>query len=107
MTLYVERIGLASRGAVDPGPTLLVDGTLLVGTQNVLHYEANHSLYGNDDVYIFPAFHNGVRCWLKRSNWEAAYGYSASGTDESIISFEEGVALFLKAEVFKFPEVYP
>ena len=101
---YVELDTLENRGAVDSAPSSEVEGTLLVGTQHVLRFESGQSSYGNDIVYIFPAFHNGERAWLKRAVWSPAYGYSASGTQESIVSFEAGVKLFLERGVFAFPE---
>ncbi len=45
---------------------------------------------------------NGERCWLRRDSWQAAHGYSASGTSEYILSFEDGVKLFLERGVFEF-----
>jgi len=101
---YVEIYELENRGAVDPAPSSDVEGTLLVGTQPVLEFEDNHSSYGNDYVKIYPAFHNGERSWLKRAVWSPAYGYSASATQESIVSFEAGVKIFLERGVFAFPQ---
>lgn len=103
---YVEVRELECRGAVDPSEPEPVEGSLLVGTTSVLEFE-DHSRapsYGYDAVDIFPAFHNGKRCWLRRDSWSPAYGYSASGTQEYILSFEEGVKLFLERGVFEFPQ---
>src|SRR2546430_16909299 len=100
---YVEYRELECRGAVDPGAPEEVEGTLLVATEAVLKFRDNQSSYGEDYVSILPAFHNGVRCWLRREEWCPAYGYSASGTQEEIISFEDGVKLFLERGVFEFP----
>lgn len=61
---YIERRELECRGAVDPAPSEPVEGTLLVGEKAVLEFSANQSQYGEDDVSIFPAFHNRERCWL-------------------------------------------
>jgi len=104
-TKYVEVRELECRGAVDPSEPEPVEGSLLVGTTPVLEFE-DHSRapsYGYDAVDIFPAFHNGERCWLRRDSWQAAHGYSASGTSEYILSFEDGVKLFLERGVFAFP----
>jgi len=101
---YVEYRYLENRGAVDPAEPSDVEGTLLVGTQPALKFTANHSQYGEDYVSIFPAFHNGERSWLKRAEWSHAYGYSASGTQEDVLSFEDGVKLFVERGVFAFPE---
>lgn len=103
MTKYIEWRTLQTRGAVDPAPDDNVEGNLLVGEDAVLQFFSNQSTYGEDSVSIFPAFHNGERCWVKRQSWEPSYGYSASGTQETIISFEDGVKLFLERGVFEFP----
>jgi hypothetical protein len=100
---YVEYRSLQCRGAVDPLPDEEVTGTLLVATHPALQYVADEGTYGHNFVSILPAFYNGERSWLKREEWEAAYGYSASGTSEEIISFEDGVKIFLEHGVFNFP----
>ncbi len=101
---YREVKELENRGAVDPAPSSEVEGTLLIGEEAALEFVSHQSSYGEDATSIFPAFHNGERCWLRRDEWNAAYGYSASGTQESILSFEDGVKLFLEQGVFAFPE---
>ncbi|GHP00707.1 hypothetical protein KSF_107540 [Reticulibacter mediterranei] len=103
MVKYEEWHTLQTRGAVDPGHDEAVEGSLLVGEASVLQFTANQSTYGEDTVFIFPAFHKGERCWVKREEWSAAYGYSAAGIQETVISFEEGVKLFLERSVFEFP----
>lgn len=100
---YVEYRELECRGAVDPAPSEQVEGTLLVGTKPALQFYDGQTQYGEDRVSIFPAFHNGIRSWLRREVWEAAGHYSASGTQEFVISFEAGVKLFLERGVFGFP----
>jgi hypothetical protein len=103
MMKYVEWSALACRGAVDPLPPQPVEGRLLVGERAVLSFEGHQSPYGEDVVSLFPAFHNGVRCWVRREEWSPAFGYSASGTSETLLSFEEGVKVFLERGVFAFP----
>lgn len=100
---YVEYRDLECRGSIDPAQPEPVEGTLLVGTTSVLSFEDNVTQYGENASSIFPAFHNGERAWLRRDTWQPAYGYSASGTQESILSFEDGVKIFLKRGVFEFP----
>lgn len=100
---YVEVYELANRGAVDPAPSEEVAGILLVGTEHVLHFYCHQTSYGEDSTYIFPAIHNGQRAWPCRDVWSAAKGYSASGTNEYILPFEQGVTIFLEREVFAFP----
>jgi len=101
---YQEYYVLQSRGAIDPGPDEKIEGTLLVGEEPILHFYDNQSSYGEDSVYLFAAFHHGGRCWLKRAVWDAASGYSASGTQETIIDFEAGVKLLIERGVFSFPK---
>lgn len=100
---YVEWRTLQTRGAVDPGPDEEVEGSLLVGTKSVISYTEGQCSYGEESVSIFPAFHDGKRCWVKRDVWCPAYGYSASGTQEYILPFEDGVKIFLAQGVFAFP----
>jgi hypothetical protein len=100
---YIEKKTLARRGPIDPLPPIDVKGTLLVGEQPVLDYEEGHINTGCDHVEIFPAFYNGKRAWLRRATWNPAWGYTASGTWEDILSFEEGVMLFLEHGAFAFP----
>lgn len=102
-TLYTRVYSLACRGPVDPAPSEEVEGTLLVGTQAVLTFYSHESNYGEDYSEVFPAFHNGKQCWLRRDTWNPAHGYSASGTGEYILSFEDGVKLFIEREVFALP----
>ncbi|HYU72935.1 MAG TPA: hypothetical protein VEL31_09665 [Ktedonobacteraceae bacterium] len=101
---YVEYRKLECRDAINPTAPEEVEGTLLVGTRPALEFESNYSQYGNDYVKIFPAFHNGQRAWLERAVWCPAYGYSASGTQEYILSFEAGMKLFLERGVFEFKQ---
>jgi len=101
---YVEVRELQNRGAIDPAPSSEVEGTLLIGERPVLQFYGNQSSYGEDYISLFPVFHNGQRCWLRRCEWCPAEGYSASGTQDYIISFEDGIKLFLERGVFEFPQ---
>ncbi|SRR6266700_3196540 len=99
---FVEKYTLEQRGAVDPAPDLEVEGTLLIGVECLLSFYAGQCNYGEDRVSIYAAFHNGVKCFIQRSTWCPAHGYSASGTQESIVSFETGAKIFLTYNVFNF-----
>lgn len=99
---FVEWSALQTRGAVDPGPAEAIK-SLLVGTESVLSWEDNLSLYGWDSCELFPAWHKGERAWLRRDVWCASEGYSASGTQEYVLSFEEGVKLLIEHGKFAFP----
>jgi hypothetical protein len=99
---YIEWHTLQSRGPVDPAPDEPVEGILLVGTKPALHFYGNESSYGEDSISIFPAIHDGKRCFVKREVWCPAGHYSASGTQEFIISFEAGVKIFLERGIFEF-----
>lgn len=101
---YIEYTSLRQSSNTEQIADAPIYGTCLVGTEPVLTFEANHSNFGYDDVSLFPAFHKGDRRWLKREEWNAAPGYSAYGTNETIIAFETGVKLFLEHGVFAFPE---
>jgi len=99
--LYREQRTLARRGPTDQLEDEEIAG-LLVGEKAVMNYQANYSQYGSNSVYIYPAFYKGERCWLSKEIWQPAYGYSAYGTSEFIMTFEDGVKIFLERGVFKF-----
>ena len=103
---YKEQKTLRQRGAVDPLPAKAVEGTLLVGS-SIHRWEENHCQYGCDDVTIAPALYNGNRSWLLSRDWCPARGYSASGEEEEILTFERGVELLLSLGAFEhlFPGV--
>lgn len=102
---YSEKRTLACRGAVDSAPDELVEGILLVGEKSILNFYDNQSSFGEDSVSIYPAIHDGKRCWLRCEDWQPAEGYSCYGLrSEFIISFEDGVRLFLERGVFEFPK---
>lgn len=107
MVQYIEQTTLSNRGPVDQGAEIDIAGSLLVGTDYALTYREDFTTYGHDTVYIFPAFVNGERGWLKRAVRDANFGYSASGTQETILTFDEGVKIFLEHETFKFPTPGP
>ena len=102
--LYERKHTLASRRSIDFGPDLPVEGVLLVGTKVVLQFETNHSQYGHDLCQIYPAYHDGKRCWLKELIWCPAEGHSAQGIVEYTIPYISGVEIFLEQGVFEFPK---
>lgn len=104
MISYVLWRTLQRRSAVDPLPPQQVQKPLLVGP-SVLHFYSHETDYGEDSTMIYPAFYGEERCWVRRDVWFAAEGYSATGTSDSILSFEDGVKLFLEHDMFAFP--YP
>lgn len=97
---FIVKRELETRGAVDPGEPELIDGTLLVGEETVLMWTENHGPYGHDYCTLRPAFHKGNRMWLKRAIWQSAAGYSANGTQEDIMGYEEGVNLLITHGVY-------
>lgn len=90
---------LQSRGPVEPGPDRAVEGLLLVATKSFLNFYDNQSQFGEDYVSIFPAVNNGKRCFVRRGVWCPSEGYSASGTYEEIISYEDGCKLLIEYDV--------
>lgn len=99
---YIEWETLASRGAVDQGPDIEVQGLLLVSEQRALKFDTPGGQFGYDAVELFAAVHDGKRAWVRRDTWCPNHGYSASGVSEEILSFEDGVKLFLERGVFAF-----
>lgn len=105
---YTERRALACRGPNEPMPDTPVEGgILLVGATPALTYGDNQSPYGEDQVSLYPAIWQGARAWLRRAVWYPAAGYSASGTEESILGFEEGCRILIERGVFAFPAPAP
>lgn len=114
MILFYEKRFLESRkadGSDEPGPSFplppfvedlgkLVPGSLLVGTKCVLTLETHVEQYGSDCTELFPAWHNGVRAWLRRDTWCPAEGCSGSGIHEEILTFASGLNLFPIGEIF-------
>jgi hypothetical protein len=94
MATFQEKCSLQKRGAVDPLPSEEVEG-LLVGNE-IAFWRGAESSYGSDAVRIFPAIYRGEKAFIIQRTWCAAMGYCASGTEEDILSFEEGVDLLLK-----------
>jgi hypothetical protein len=99
---YIEYRTLQSRGPVNPEPDRPLPRPILVGTEVVAEFEANHSHYGEDRVEVLPAWTAGDRAWLMRYCWLAADGYCASGTREEVVSFEEGVKILIEHGIFRF-----
>jgi len=99
---YAQIRTLRTRGPVEQEPDREVDGLLLVGDRAALAFEDRHSAAGCDAVTIYPAFTGAepFQCWLVHRRWHAAHGYSASGVQEQVISFTEGVQIFLERGVF-------
>lgn len=89
----------------NPGNDLPEEASgLLVSDTEAIHWSEPSNQYGNWENSLFPAFHNGERCWLMSSKWAPSFEYSGSGHHENIIQFEEGVKIFLENGVFDFPE---
>jgi hypothetical protein len=97
---YTERNTLMRRGAVDQEPDVEVN-TFLLGDRSIANFEEGHGRYGCDWVGIIPAWVEGSRAFLIQQTRSPAAGYNAEGTEETIISFEEGVRLFLEKGLFE------
>lgn len=100
---------LANRGPVsqeEPSPS---DQKLLVGETAICKWEDSHTEYGRDFCQLYPAVYGGEKAWLERRVWDPAYGYSASGESERILSFETGVQLLLEKGAYEhlFADVLP
>jgi hypothetical protein len=93
---YLIKETLQCRGAVDPEPPQEVSGILLMGEYPIATWETGHTNTGCDCVRIYPAIFNGGKSWVKECTWEPAAGYSASGTEEVILTFGEGVEQLLE-----------
>ena len=101
--LFEEWETLASCGPIDQLEDKEVEGTLLVGVKPIGEWKKDHSQFGHNNVDIFPAYHNGEKVFVVRETWQPDYdqGYCAQGTDEYIMSFEEGVKLLLEHGAYR------
>jgi len=85
-----------SRMCHDDGHMRPVEG-LLVGVEAVAEIPGPADRVGELSMKVYPALHNGVKCWLTERWFKV---FSGQGTDpwpgEEIISFEEGVKLLLE-----------
>ena len=100
---YMQVRTLATRGPIEQRPDREVDGTLLVGREPAIQFEDRHQDVGHDAVALYPAFFNGRQSWLEHRRWHPAHGYSASGTMERVLPFEDGVKIMLERGVFTLP----
>lgn len=98
---FREKRTLQQRGPVDSEPDSEVE-TFLVSTTCVLRWDSAHSQCGHDSNLLYPAWIAGKRGFMRRSVWQPSRGYSASGTEEWLLSFEEGVALLVEHHVYDF-----
>ena len=90
--LFKEKQTLSTRGPVDPGPDEETS-TYLIGESPLARWEDNHSQYGCDCCSLYPIWQDGERRFLLRKSWAPEENYTASGDEEEIITFEEGVKL--------------
>ncbi len=97
---FIEITSLRNCGPIDQEPDSETDGSLLVGEERVGTYLDRVSSCGHDFVEVFPAYHRGEKAWLLTATWEAAQGYSASGIQDTVVSFEEGCRLLLTHGAF-------
>lgn len=91
---FFERTTLKRRSAVDPAPDEYING-LLVDDEPIGRWEEGQCQYGSDAVRVYPAYHCGKKVFLLERVWCPSMGYCVSGTEEEIISFEDGVKMLL------------
>ena len=101
---YKHVKSLACRGPVDQQVDVQVDSVLMVGDVTALTWDEPESQLGYDTCDLKPAWYNGERAWLQRSVWSSNPPYTCDGlTEDTILSFEEGVKILIKEGVFSFP----
>ena len=100
---YIEHKTLRTRDTTRSTEDIAVDGILLVGDEPALIYQDRHNSAGHDDVELYPAVYNGNRAWLQRRSWQPGFGYSAYGTQDTVMDFKTGVGIFCERGVFNFP----
>ena len=98
---YYEKTYLQTRGPNEALPHQEVN-RFLVGNTSVAHFVGKRSSYGHDICHLYPAWVGGERGWLLERAWSAAYGYCATGTEETLLSFREGVEIMISEGIFSF-----
>lgn len=97
---FLVQKSLNQRSATEQENDEPVDGSLLVGENHILDFVDNESEYGHDSCLLYPAFHNGTKCWLLYCNWSASGNYCASGSQEEILDYQTGVNILVDEEFF-------
>ena len=97
---FEEKVTLARRSNIEQMASEEVDG-LLVGEKVIHCWEEGNSQYGYDSCSIRPAFTKGQKGWLVTKDWVAAPKYSADGTVDRVLTFEEGVRMLLDKGAFE------
>jgi len=97
---YIEKDFLLCRGVVDQAAPEEVP-VFMVGVKHIASWDDNFCKEGNDSNYLFPAFEQETgRGFLLISKWNPAEGYCSAGTDERLISFEEGIRLLCERGLY-------
>ena len=96
---YRERATLLRRDACNQAPPEETE-TFLIGNRMIAEYEENHSSYGCDVTRMYPAWKEGKRAFLLDRGCNPAQGYSAEGTEEVLISFEDGLRIILEKGLY-------
>jgi hypothetical protein len=96
---YTKNSTLETRGNVDPGSPVEVESYMK--GEEIAQWTEGHTQYGMDYVTLFPCFNKEHGdCFLVERVWDPATGYCASGTEEEIISFTEGIELLCLHGIF-------
>ena len=93
--IFEERYTLQCRGAIEGLEPEPID-SLLVSPTPVAMWVANRISYGHDDCSLFAAWRSGDRAWLLREVWSPARGYSAWGTQDTILGLEAGIRILVE-----------
>lgn len=92
---FEERYTLQCRGPIEGYEPEAVE-SLLVATEPVAKWAANHIGCGHDDCALYPAWQSGDRAWLLREAWSPANGYSAWGTRDIVLCLEDGIKMLIQ-----------
>jgi len=103
---FVEQNTLKTRGPVDSQPDEECEMFLRSET-SVLRWESGHSRAGYDVNDLFPAWIGGKRGFMLRRMWWALSPYSAEGTQDVLLSFEQGVKILIEQGVYDFAAPTP
>ena len=98
---FIEQNTLKTRSGVSSEPDVEIK-TFQRSETSVLRWESGHNVAGYDCNNLFPAWVKGKRAFLLRRVWRALSPYNADGTQEDLLTFEQGVKILIEQGVYDF-----
>lgn len=93
---FVEIRTLRQRGPIEQLLDTALDRIVMKGEAYIAQWEEGETQYGSDVASIFPTVDRGERGFLVTKDWCASGNYCAEGTEDSLLTLEEGACLILE-----------